>query len=402
MRKLAAVFFHAAEREGRFIRSSRWEVSLLLWIPLLMVLLIWWIFSHGQINNLPVGVLNQDGSPQSQQLVRFMNSAPAIRVAAQYTDAAQAQQAMDALDVYGVVVIPRHFAADLKQGRAAPVVLQYNAQYGAFSGLVQRDVRAAVATFSAGVEIKSLNKRGMSLRVAEYAFSPIRTNTTSLFNISTDYQQFLASTVIPALMFIMAMTAGTSAVGRELRDHSLGRWLADVCALPSGQVPGFAAIVMALNGKLLWPMLAFTTWGGLALWLATHLHSIGMIEWLVTYFGLWLMLLVSLWLGVIVTTLFMSLRMGLSATGFLSAPSFAFAGVTFPVLAMPTGAQIWAHCLPLTHYIHMQIALLQMGAPASFALPTLWGFIVAVLVLLFVSAVLTRRAFKQPHRWGAR
>lgn len=405
MLRLLRIFFRSAEREGRFLRGSGWEMAMLLWLPLASVGLVWWIFSQGQIHDLPVGVLDEDGSPLSLQLTRFVNSTPSLRVTRQFTDAAQAQRALDAVEVYGVVVIPRDFAATLKQGHARPVVLQYNAQFGSFAGLIQRDVRLAVGTFSAGVEITAMNKRGTALNVAQQTFSPIRTNAVGLFNLSTNYQQFLAGTVIPTLLQILGMTTGAAAFGRELRDKTLGRWLAYALERdlnPAAAAPGFMETVLALNGKLVWPMLTFTAWGGMALWLDTHLHGVSALEWFAAYLGLWLMMLVSLWLGVIAAALTLSQRMGLSMSGFVTAPSFAYAGVTFPVMAMPAAAKIWAYCLPLTHYIHMHIALLQMGASARQALPVLGGFIVATLVLLSISALLTLRAFRLPERWGAR
>ena len=54
---------------------------------------------------------------------------------------------------------------------------------------------------------------------------PIKASMVALFNTSTDYEQFLGAALIPALLHILAMTAGAWAVGRELRDRSIGEWL---------------------------------------------------------------------------------------------------------------------------------------------------------------------------------
>ncbi|MFP3681801.1 hypothetical protein SB725_32455, partial [Pseudomonas sp. SIMBA_041] len=56
------------------------------------------------------------------------------------------------------------------------------------------------------------------------AYAPISVQRISLFNAATNYQQFLASTVIPALLHILAMVIGATTIGRELRDKNIGRW----------------------------------------------------------------------------------------------------------------------------------------------------------------------------------
>lgn len=402
MNKLTDIFWQSARLEWHYLRRERWELSLLLWLPLAGVLLVWWMFARAAITDLPVGVLDKDHSALSRQVVRYLDGAPALKVVQTYTDERAAQQGLDRIDVYGVVVIPDGFSRQLKQGGASPLILQLNGQFGSFSGVLVRDVQAVAGTLSAGVEMKALNKRGASPQQAENTFSPIRTSTSALFNISTDYQQFLAATLIPGLLHILAMTAGAVAFGREIRDKSLHDWLtAAGCRLKDGHIR-FGDAMSALCGKLLWPTLAFTVWSGMLLWLLAQTHDVGGLSWLAAFLGLCLMMLVSLWLGVIATALPMSLRMGLSATGFITAPAFAFSGIAFPRIAMPPWAQNWSDILPLTHYLELQQGLLEMGISWQWsAAPLLWSALAAVL-LLSVATKLSQRACRLPERWGAR
>ena len=58
--------------------------------------------------------------------------------------------------------------------------------------------------------------------------------------------------------------------------------------------------------------------------------------------------------------------------------------------------------LPLTHYLKVQITQLQMGAPLAMAIPTLYGFVLAVLGLMLVATKITQRTFAHPEKWGKR
>ena len=462
--QLSEAFIRSAAYEWRFLQKNPWDLTMVVWIPLLTVLLIWWIFSQTQITNLPIGVIDQDNGPVANTAVRYLDASPTLSVRQMYYSAAEAEAAILQRDIYAVVIIPEDFSRNILSSKSAPLILQVNAQYGTHSGIIQTGVQAVAGTLSAGVEIQRLIKQGMAPSQAAIAYSPISIQRISLFNAATDYQQFLASTVIPALLHILAMVIGATTIGRELRDKQLGHWygfiasaqaydnlsgsisanisdsdsanisgnvnnnVADntvqkIAALsqPAAKLPNSTAkdntnqkpvstlpsvhmgvLLFGLLGKYFWPMLAYSLWSILALWLATPQESVASSAFFATYLGLLLLMMLSFWLGAIFTLGSFSLRMGLSATGFISAPSYAFAGVTFPYIAISDSAKHWSDALPLTHYLKLHIAQMQMQAPVAISLPILYGLAIATVVAMMLTALLTKRALAHPERWGAR
>ena len=432
--QLSEAFIRSAAYERRFLAKNSWDFAMVVWIPLATVLLIWWIFSQTQITNLPIGVIDQDNSPIANTAVRYLEASPDITVRQLYRSPAAAEAAILQRDIYAVVIIPEDFSRNILSSRPAPLILQVNAQYGTHSGIIQKSVQSVAATLSAGVEIQRLVKQGMAPSQAAIAYSPISIQRISLFNAATDYQQFLASTVIPALLHILAMVIGATTIGRELRDKRIGHWYAFIdtgrpnltalidsealstldnkqtrsddpetsTSLKKNQQVSIAVLIFGLLGKYFWPMLAYSIWSALALWLATPQQTVALASMVVTYIGLILLMMLSFWLGAIFTLNSFSLRMGLSATGFISAPSYAFAGVTFPYIAISDSAQHWSNILPLTHYLKLHIAQLQMHAPVAISLPIIYGLTLATLIAMGLTAVLSKRALARPERWGAR
>ncbi|MEG2632745.1 MAG: ABC transporter permease, partial [Comamonas sp.] len=120
----------------------------------------------------------------------------------------EAQWELQSMASYAVVQIPPGFARDVKRGQAANVVLMHNAQLATHSSLIQRDLRQVVGVLSAGVEMQARAKRVDPQQVLRIRMEPVQTSLVSLFNISTNYEQFLAAALIPALLHILAMTAG--------------------------------------------------------------------------------------------------------------------------------------------------------------------------------------------------
>jgi ABC-2 type transport system permease protein len=96
------------------------------------------------------------------------------------------------------------------------------------------------------------------------------------------------------------------------------------------------------------------------------------------------------------------LRMGLSITGFVTAPAFAFSGVGFPLVAMPVAARWWAQCLPFTHYMRVQVDQWVMGAPWRLSLLTPMVMLVISAGLLIWMAGGLVRTLRQPESWGQR
>ncbi|KIF81380.1 ABC transporter permease [Noviherbaspirillum autotrophicum] len=394
----AHIFRASLRREWQLLCRRPWDIAMISWVPLLSVALIWWIFSAGIPTRLPIGVWNADHSALSRQLVRFLDAAPGLQVVAQYDDELQVEHAMRAGKVYGVVEIPREFARDVKRGHAAQVTLLHNAQFSSHSGIIQRDVRTAVGTLSAGIEIAARNKRGEPVRAAKLAAEPIRTSLANLFNPSLDYLQFLGMALIPALLHIFAMTAGAWSVGAELRDATIGDW-----RNASMQGQAGTSFFAALLGKLCVPFLSLSLVGVsglLAVIIAGGMHPAGSLVF--TLLALLAMLALSIALGAAVAAATRSLRTALSVTGIVTAPAFAFSGAAFPLSAMPAGARLWADSLPFTHYLRVQVEQLQMGAPLRYSLPVLVWMPVVALALLALAARALTRAAQQPDSWGAR
>ena len=389
-------------REARRLAADPWDLAMVTWVPLLGVALLWWIFSVGLPRHLAVGVVDDDHSSLSRQLVRMLDATPGVQITQQFANTAEAERALRNIEVYAVVTIPRDFARTVKEGRTAQVTLLHNAQMGTHSGLLQRDVRAAVGTLSAGVEMAARNKRGEAARAVRVSMEPIHSQMVALFNVSSNYEQFLGAALIPALLHILAMTAGAWTVGRELRDRSLGQWLGNAL----GDAPGAGGLLDtagSLIGKLALPWATLTLVGLLALvgitW-GRGWHPPGNLAWVAG--ALALLMAVSLAAGAALAALTRSLRTALSGAGFFAAPAFAFSGVAFPLSGMPASARAWAEAMPFTHYIRLQIEQLQMGAPLATSVPTMVGLLIAALVLWLIGTVGLRLAVRQPATWGGR
>lgn len=409
-------FGYSARREGQFLVQHRWDFAMLFWMPIVLMFLVWWVFSKGMAVDIPIAVVDHDQSAQSAALMRYIDATPEVTIVSQLYDPQAVKYAIETTQVYAVVEIPANFSKNLLAAEPTRVLLNVNAQFGSHSGMIQKSVQTAVTTFSAGAEIQRRVAKSEDISLVKSRYAPIQSQSVALFNTANNYQQFLAVTVVPALFHILSMVIGASAVGRELRDKTLGDWyhslgdkrfaqpskLSPTTVSQGVTHPKLSLVIAGLNGKLIWAMVAYTLWAAVALTLMMQIFPIRLASVAITYVIFLLFMMVSFWMGVIVTVGTFSYRQGLSFTGFISAPSFAFSGVTFPLLAMSPAAQYWANALPLTHYLKVQTTQLQMAAPPSMAQASLFGFLFTVALTLLLSALLTQKALRTPQKWGQR
>ncbi len=390
-----SLFAASLRREARLLRARPWDAAMLTWVPLLAMALLCWIFAAGQPYRLPIAVWDEDHSALSRQLVRMLEATPGLALRVQAVNRAEAAGALQRMAVYGVVHIPPGMARDVKQGRGASVTLLHNAQLATASSLLQRDLRQVVGTLSAGIEMQAAARRGTPAQALQARMEPVKTQLVALFNVSTNYEQFLAAALVPALVHILAMTAGAWSVGRELRDRTVADWL--------GARASPAQVLAALLGKL---AVAFVPLWACAMACLLYLAQLrgwavaGSMAWIGT--GLAALVAVSLAAGAALAGATLSLRTALSGAGLLSAPAFAFSGVAYPLLAMGEGARTWALAMPYTHYARLQLEQWQMGAPVAHSLPVAGGLLLATLALLLAATAGLARGLRLPHKWGGR
>ncbi len=402
MQNLWQIFRRGAVWEWRMLTRSPLEQVTLLWLPAIAIASIWFIFSTSQVRDLSVGILDKDNTTLSRKLISMVDASPNVAATVRYRDAQEMQADLKKTKVYATLIIPQDFSRHIRQLRPSPVTLVVNAQYGTHSGVIQSGVGGAVRAFSAGVELYMRKKMGLQHEQALNALVPIKANGKMAFNLSLDYQRYLAGTIIPALLHILAAVVGVSVAGRELRDKSLGKWFWGVSSGSFAGPSHFFVVFAALLGKLFWYAVVFCIWITLTLLLvawAEHppLNNLG-----ITLTTACLFMLVSLSLGVILAMLTMSKRKGLSNAGMITGPAYAFSGITYPMMAMPPLAQKISMLLPLTYYLQLQVAQIQMRQPWQSGVSTVYGFSLAVVVMLIIATLLTSRALQSKHRWGMR
>ncbi len=250
-------------RELRQIAARPALAFMLVPMPLLIFLALAAVFAPGLPRDLPVAVVDLDGSTLSRQVVRMVDGASDVAVTVQVPNLSEARQALVARDVYAILMIPAEMERNLQLGQSPEIVIFSNSQFLASGGTAARSMGTSVLTFAAGVSVRLLESRGIGPDRAMDLITPIPVQQSPLFNPSLDYIQFLLSSIIPTVMQIFICATAVLSFSRERHSEGGIARLLRLSGTPFNAIIGklLPYTVMGTLVLLLGDVLLFTVFG---------------------------------------------------------------------------------------------------------------------------------------------
>ncbi|WP_391089962.1 ABC transporter permease [Vibrio sp. NH-UV-68] len=332
------------------VRRDKWLLSSLTWIPVVLVILVWAIFSQGIVRDLPIGVVDLDRGKLSGELIRYYDASSSMAVKQHYPSVASAKQALISGDIYAYAVVPYHFEQDTYKHLSPQVSVFYNSQMILIGKILSSAFLQAQGTLNAQLStVENLAKGGATFASAMGKAVPIRTQITSLFNKNSNYAQFLVSAIVPALWQIVIVVSTILILSANLRDRGLTHWLGTHATRNLIMTLAPYSWVFAVQG------FAFLYWFYLGFEWPMNGSFITLI--IAQFFTM----IACIVMGCLFFFLTLDAARAMSFAGAFTAPSFAFMGITFPVTDMNTLAQIWRDLLPISHYIEVQVGQVSYG-----------------------------------------
>ncbi|GAA4501008.1 ABC transporter permease [Pseudaeromonas paramecii] len=320
----------------RLIGQDRWQLALLLWLPLLLGLWLWSLFGNGLPRDLPIGVLDQDGSHLSRRVSQLLDDSAGLQVTRQFSQWPEAADALRSGRLYGLVILPYEFEKDVRLGKQPVVEARYNGQLLLVGRLVNGSLQQALGTANASLAGLTALAHGVPSPGALGQAAPIRVQITPLFNLSTNYAQFLLSAIWPAIWQILCVLP--LLVGLARHQQQTPDWLGRLglpLLLPYWLIGwGWGALMLLAFQLAGWPLA-----GSLAMLLL----------------GQGLMVGASLAIGCLLYLLTRDGTRAMSLAAAFSAPALAFIGITFPAEQMNGFASVWRSLLPVSHYVDLQV-----------------------------------------------
>lgn len=367
------------QQEWHNIWQDSWLRLLVTLLPLLLFGWMVWLFDGGQVRELPLGVVDQDHSHFSRALARQLDGASGLALTASYPDLQAGSRAIKQGKIYGLLFIPKDAEKGVRQGTQPVVTLFYNSQLLLVGKLINGAAQQSLGSVNIQLAALGALPQVQALPSALGVAMPLASQLTPLYNGSGNYALFLVSALLPAVWQILIVVTVISSFVRRARNGQEATWHAS----------GFWAGL----GALLPYQLLFWGWGGvMAALLFGYRHWPMVGSWSLLLLGQGLTVLACLGLGSLLYLLTRDGARAFSLAAVLTAPGFAFMGVTFPASQMGELAQLWRTLLPVSHYAELQLGQASLGLVGQAAWQPVLALLGFVPLWLLVAGLQGRRS----------
>ncbi|EDL70752.1 ABC transporter permease [Vibrio campbellii] len=369
--------------QRQILRRDKWLFSCLTWVPILLAVTMWGVFSAGIARDLPIGVVDLQHSQLSRKMIQSLDASSTLSVDYHYTSATEAKNAMIEGDIYAYAVIPPQFDQDILLHRQPQLSVFFNSQYILVAKLINSAVAQSQGYFDAQLEAMGNLAKGNTTTLAAIGQAvPISTQITALFNRNTNYAQFLVTAIVPAIWQICVVVSTILILAAHFRIYGNGNnsfaFLGDRPFTRLSKILGQYIPLFMAQGAL------FLIWFYVLLdWPMEGSYVVMLLAQFVTTIACIIM-------GALFFFLSMDPARAMSFAGAFTAPSFAFMGITFPVSDMNALAHAWRGLLPITHYIEVQVDQASYGASAAQSIGSLWPMIGYIIPLLMTAALMAK------------
>ncbi len=363
-------------REWQGLRRQPIYVFCMVVAPLFCLFFFTSLMQEGVPKDLPVGVVDQDRSAVSRNILRNLNSFSQTEIKKSYPDVYSARKAMQRGELYGFYYIPSGMERDAIGGRRPTVSFYTNYSYLIAGSFIYRDMRTMSELAGAAVVRQTLYARGATDRQAMALLQPIVVEPHAIHNPWLNYAVYLCNTLVPGILGLLITMMTVYAIGCEIKDGTARQWL----SMARRSMP------LALLGKLLpHTLIYFIVGASINLYLYGVLHFPchgGLAGMMVNTF---LFILACQGLGILMIAILPALRLALSFASLWGVVAFSISGFSFPVMAMHPMLQGLSWLFPLRHFFLIYVNHALNGYAPSYAWPNyaaLLGFVLLPFLLL--------------------
>ena len=348
-----------------------WMILVIL--PIGVSLFTMGMFSSQIVQHVPIGIVKQDDSQLADRLESKLRSSPVLNIKMICNDMSECEHAIVRGELQAFIVFPN----DLERRALrleAPVIPVYSSGQNYLTNMfATKEIRSVLA--AAGSEMFTAQME-----------DPVKVQIHSVGNLKSNYQGFLVLGLVTAIFHLAAMIVGAYVSSFPLRDHRVKEMI---------RYAGGSRLTLWIAS--VFPMNIVLWLESLGCYAYCHrlLSPLSFEEFVMTAAAQLFMIAACSGAGFVFVGVFGLMRMATGAAGIIGSPAFAFAGQTFPVMAMPFAVRCFAFILPLTHVLMIQSTMMLGDVDMKFAWHSLEILIGMAMFWNILGAFLMSMRWKQ-------
>ena len=356
-------------RELRRMTSRRIYLATCVVLPLFSLVFMATIFGNGQMENLPVGVVDADQTSLSRSIIRMVDATPELEVTKHYANETEARKAMQKKEIYGYLLIP--------SGIKTLCYYYHNAMlsvggelHSTFETLLKQVSVTPIVTEAVGLGESQTNITSFLVPVAEEEMVS--------YNPNRNYAIYLSQPFFFVLLQVLLLLVTTYALGSESKFGTSDEWLESA----------HGSIGIAVMGKLLPYTILFVAIGILANVVFFNWMQMPLPCSIWTMNGITILFIgATQALALILYSLLPVLSLIISVVSMIASLGATLSGVTFPVSFMDTPVYAVSYLFPVRHFMETVQSILYLEGSFS----DYWTNLVILLIFMLLPVLLLPR-----------
>jgi len=351
------------------VRDAR-SLGIVIIMPVTLMLL----FGYGvnlDLKGMPIYVYDQEGSQQSQDLLKHFQSNEYFHVARVVDNYAALTRALDDGSAKLAIVIPWNFSRQLSAGGPVPVQALVDATDDNTANVLMGYAEAVVQGYSSQIQIAWLRQHGIAVQTA-----PISVETRTWFNENLESSAFIIPGVLALVMSVIGAFLTSLTIAREWERGSMEQ-------LISTPVTAMEIMLGKLAPYFVIGMFDVAVCAFLAIaWF--HVPFRGSFFTLTLASALFMIVVLALGflISVLAKNQFAASQIALLIT-FL--PAFLLSGFLFAIEQMPPALQWITRILPARYYVSALKKIFLKGTSTAMLTADLIPLAVFAIILTFVA-----------------
>jgi ABC-2 type transport system permease protein len=368
--RLAAI---ARKEVVQILRDAR-SLAIVIVMPAILVIL----FGYGvnlDLKGLPVYVFDQDGSQQSQDLLKHFQASEYFHVIRVVDNYSALSRALDDGHAKMGIVVPWDFSQRLRDGRPAQVQALVDASDDNTANVLMGYAQAVVQSYSSEIQLDWLQRQGIAIQP-----TVMSVETRTWYNEDLESSAFIIPGVLALVMSVIGAFLTSLTIAREWERGTMEQ-------LISTPVTAMEIMLGKLAPYFVLGMVDTVISAAIAIYWF-HVPFRGSYWTLLVSSAMFLIVVLSLgfFISVLAKGQFAASQIALLIT-FL--PAFLLSGFLFAIEQMPVPLQWITRILPARYYVSVLKKIFLKGSPASL----LYVDLVPLAIFTFVLALLATRSF---------
>ena len=350
-------FIKVADREFSIAAQNKSVRNLMLFVPVIVFILLGFIYLHGALREIPVAVYDEDHTKLSRTLIDLFNSSASMEVTYYLSSEDEISTFFLNHKEHAIFRIPHGMERDVMKGKNTVVQALTNSSNIIYGNILLREAYTTVGTLSAGITIQELvATAGLTERQALNLAMPIVVDAKPLFNPIYNYLYYLLPGLMTVLLQMIVFFISTRSINSEFSKGSFGDLV---------EVSNNSAFNIIIGKTLVYFLLSM----GIAMFIALVFMMFGIpfknreVEILILFS---VFILSNIALGQMLSATIEDEMLALDIAFFYNSPAFVFSGFTFPMFGMPFFDSLYAQFIPYTHFLYAFFKVYQIGAPFSY------------------------------------